>query len=101
MKTTRRPSIRARAAAVMVAAGAVALAACAGEDATPLSEYLETSITTPHLLSPTDEMRELAAQQCRDDPELDRGVVNAVDPADDDRLLSSVEVDCNDVDPSD
>ncbi|MDH3679442.1 MAG: hypothetical protein OEV40_05760 [Acidimicrobiia bacterium] len=76
---------------------ATVLAACAGEDATPIVPGATTAPTTPHLLEPTDQMRELAEQQCRDDPELDRGEVNAVDPANDEQILATVIVDCDDV----
>lgn len=77
---------------------AFVVAACTGEDATPIVPGAPTTDgTTPHLIEPTDQMRELAEQQCRDDPDLEQGVVNAVDPADEEQILASVVVECADV----
>lgn len=76
---------------------AILIAGCTGEEAVPIEDFTETSITTPHLIEPSEQMRELAEQQCRDDPGLAEGVVNAVDPANPDQLLASVVVDCDDV----
>lgn len=77
---------------------AVGAVACTGEDATPIVPGSTTAPTTPHLLEPTEQMQELAEQQCRDDPGLDRGEVNAVDPANEEQILATVTVDCDDVD---
>ncbi len=88
---------------VATAVAALAVAGCTNEETTPvepgapLPSPAATAETTPHLLEPTEQMRELAEQQCRDDPDLDEGVVNAVDPADPDQILSSVVVDCDQV----
>lgn len=79
---------------VIAAAGALALG-CTGEDATPIPRG--TGVTTPHRLEPTEQMQDLAEQQCLDDPSLAEGVVNAVDPADTDQILASVTVDCDEV----
>ena len=78
----------------------VVCAGCTGEEATPIDELpaaTTTQVTTPHLLEPTEQMWELAEQQCRDDPALDEGVVEAVDPADPDEVLASVTVSCDEV----
>lgn len=70
---------------------------CTGEDATPLTPGSSTVPTTPHQLEPTEQMQELAEQQCRDDPSLDEGVVEAVDPSNPDQVLASVVVDCAEI----
>lgn len=49
------------------------------------------------LEEPTAEMRELAEQQCLDDPELEVGEITALDPEDLDTVLASVTVDCAEV----
>ncbi|MEM9134651.1 MAG: hypothetical protein AAF962_07915 [Actinomycetota bacterium] len=49
------------------------------------------------LEEPTEEMRELAEQQCLDDPELEVGEITALDPEDLDTVLASVTVDCEEV----
>ena len=82
--------------------GMVLASACSGEDATPIVPRAPattevTDGTTPHLLEPTDQMRELAEQQCRDDPTLSQGEVNAVDTANEEQILASVVVDCSEV----
>ncbi len=66
------------------------------EDATPVSRQATTTVpVTPHLLEPTEQMQELARQQCLDDPALAEGTVNAVDPGRSDQVvLASVTVDC-------
>ncbi len=79
----------------------ILLVGCTGEKAIPLSE-LPTSttppiVTTPHQLETTDEMRQLARQQCLDDPDLEQGEVNAVDPADPDQILATALVECSSV----
>lgn len=76
---------------------ALLVAGCTGDTAVPIEDFTDTSITTPHLIEPSEQMRELAEQQCLDDPDLAEGVVNAVDPANPDQLLASVVVDCDDV----
>jgi hypothetical protein len=71
---------------------------CATDGATPIEPGSATSApATPHLLEPTEQMRDLARQQCLDDPSLTEGVINAVDPADPDQTLVSVVVDCAEV----
>ena len=77
---------------------ALTATACTGEDATPIVPGATTTgPTTPHQLEPTEQMRELAEKQCLDDPTLEQGVVNAVDPADEEQILSSVVVECSDI----
>lgn len=76
---------------------ALTLAAGCGEDATPLDQTTTTAQLTPHLLPPSDQMAELARQQCRDDPQLAVGEVNAVDPERPDQKLATVQVDCAEV----
>jgi hypothetical protein len=80
------------------------LAGCTGEEATPVDELPLTTIeapgagvSTPHLLEPTEEMWNLARQQCLDDPDLVQGEVNAVDPSNSDQVLASAVVDCSTV----
>ncbi len=83
---------------VIVVVVVVTATACTGEDATPIVPGATTTgPTTPHQLEPTEQMRELAEKQCLDDPTLEQGVVNAVDPADEEQILSSVVVECSDV----
>ena len=77
-------------------------AGCSGEEAVPLDQLDElpsttSMVTTPHQLAPSEQMRELARQQCLDDPELEQGEVNAVDPANPDQVLSSIVIDCDTV----
>ena len=85
-------------------AAVVALVGCTGEEATPLDELPRSTtespaagVTTPHQLEPTDQMRELARQQCLDDPDLVQGEVNAVDPANPEQILATATVDCSTV----
>ncbi|MGI9615387.1 MAG: hypothetical protein ACR2QO_20920 [Acidimicrobiales bacterium] len=82
--------------AVIGALPAVA-GACTGEDATPISPGDPAGVTTPHQLEVTDEMRELAEQQCLDDPTLDVGEIKAVDPANEEQVLATVTVECDTV----
>ncbi len=95
----------------MLAAGLAALlaVACTGEDATPIvpGQPIDTSdvddtidptgVTTPHQLEPSEQMEELAEQQCLDDPTLSVGEIRAVDPVDPDQVLATVTVDCDTV----
>lgn len=73
------------------------LAAGCSEDATPIDQTTTTAQLTPHLLEVNDQMRDLARQQCRDDPQLAVGEVNAVDPERPDQKLATVQVDCAEV----
>lgn len=98
------PSRRVRSAlapAVLVVAIGVG---CTAEDATPIDpanppttggDPLDLTDVT-HLLEPTEQMRELAEQQCLDDPELVEGFVQAVDP-ETDEPVSEIRIDCTDV----
>ncbi|MFV0524268.1 MAG: hypothetical protein ACK5RL_07200 [Acidimicrobiales bacterium] len=83
----------------MVVVIIVVLTGCTGEDATPIGEVTTSTVDlgTPHLLPPNEQMEELAKQQCRDDPDLEQGEVNAVDPARPDEVISTVVVDCAEV----
>ena len=49
-----------------------------------------------HFLEPTDQMRDAAAQQCLDDPDLAEGYVRAVS-SDTDEVLAEISVDCADI----
>ncbi len=71
--------------------------ACTGEEAVPLDELPGQAPPASHFLEPTEEMEHLATQQCLDDPELAQGYIEAVDPADSDRVLVSITIDCDDV----
>jgi len=73
------------------------LTAGCGEDATPIDQTTTTAQLTPHLLPASDQMEELARQQCMDDPQLAVGEVNAVDPERPDQKLATVQVDCAEV----
>jgi hypothetical protein len=74
------------------------LAGCSAEVAVPLDQLPTTTTPgTPHLLEPSEQMRLLARQQCLDDPTLDQGEVNAVDPDNPDQVLASVVIDCSTV----
>lgn len=89
-------------ALLLVVAFGLAISGCVSEEATPIDEVRPSDSSvpddgTPHLLQPTEQMQELAEQQCRDDPDLDQGEVVAVDPASPDQTLSQVVVDCDGV----
>jgi PBP1b-binding outer membrane lipoprotein LpoB len=87
---------------VVILALALAGTGCS-EQATPIDQTptdqttTTTTQLTPHLLEPTDQMKELARQQCVDDPDLVQGEVNAVDPGRPDQKLATVTVTCDDV----
>ena len=73
---------------------------CSGEEAVPIDPAnppttLDLTDVT-HRLEPTEQMQDLAEQQCLDDPDLDEGFVEAVDP-DTDQVMSQVTVDCDEV----
>ncbi len=68
------------------------LAACSGGSST------DGDSGPAHSLEPTDQMRDLAVQQCLDDPSKDQGVVKAVDPdSDDEDVFAEVVIDCDSV----
>jgi len=78
--------------------GALFVSACGGGsdgagDESP-SDLLPPDVT--HFLEPTDQMRDAAAQQCLDDPDLAEGYVRAVSP-DTDEVLAEIAVDCADI----
>ncbi len=73
------------------------LGGCASEDAVPLDEFTTSTLVGAHAFEPTEQMIDLANQQCFDDPTLEEGVVKAVDPNDDDDLLGEYRVDCSTV----
>lgn len=86
--------------AAVIAVGLLA-GACSGEEATPIDPANPpttavdlTDIT--HQIEPTEQMEELAEQQCLDDATLTEGYVRAVDP-DTEAILSEVTVDCDEV----
>lgn len=88
--------VRAGAAGLGLAAVLVLGAGC-GEEATPIDQTTTTAQLTPHLLPPSDQMKELARQQCLDDAQLAVGEVNAVDPERPDQKLATAQVDCAEV----
>lgn len=53
-----------------------------------------TQQVTPHLLAPTEQMKQLARQQCLDHPDKVQGVVNAIDPGRPGQVLATVTLDC-------
>ena len=88
-------------AAALAVAVALLGAACTGEEAIPI-DPANPPVPAPdltdvtHRLEPTEQMRQAAEQQCRDDPDLVEGYVRAVDPATGD-VLSELSIDCADV----
>lgn len=81
------------------------LSGCTGEDAVPIDPANPPTTPLPeasdipdvsHPLEPTEQMQELARQQCLDDPELAEGYVSAVDPSTNE-ILVDVAVDCETV----
>lgn len=84
-----------------LAAVGLAAGACSGEEATPIDPANPpttavdlTDVT--HQIEPTEQMQEVAEQQCLDDVSLVEGYVRAVDP-DTEAILSEVTVDCDEV----
>lgn len=78
----------------VLAALALGLSACGNDGAEPAQSDDLTNVT--HSLEPTDQMRQAAEQQCKDDPDLDVGYVKAVAP-ESGNVLAELEVDCDDV----
>lgn len=83
--------------ALLSVGSVVSVVGCTSDQATPIADVTTTAQVTPHLLQPTEQMKELARQQCRDDPTKAQGVVNAVDPGNPNQVLASVALDCADV----
>ncbi len=77
---------------------AMAVTVACSNDAEPVSPPVGDLSDVTHELQPTDQMREVARQQCLDDPDMDQGYVKAVSP-DDGRILSEFEIDCEEVRP--
>ncbi|MEZ5340048.1 MAG: hypothetical protein R2706_00970 [Acidimicrobiales bacterium] len=80
------------------------LTACTGEDSTPIDLQNSGSVAStpevsevPIVDDPNAEVREqakqLAAQQCLDDPTLEQGVIRIIDP-DTDEMAGEVIADC-------
>lgn len=75
------------------------LAACSGEEARPIDLQGPTSssstslVATPHAVGENPQARFHAERQCREDPELDQGVIRIVDPASD-AVVGEVVVEC-------
>ena len=88
--------VRAGATGLGLAAVLVWGAGCS-EEATPIDQTTTTAQLTPHLMEASDQMKELARQQCRDDAQLAVGEVNAIDPERPDQKLATVQVDCAEV----
>lgn len=87
--------------ALLLAVLMLSSAACSAEEAVPIdpanpptTEVDLTDVT--HQIEPTEQMRDVASQQCLDDPGLDEGYVRAVDP-DTEAVLSEWSVDCAEV----
>lgn len=86
---------------VGIVLSAVVLTACVGEEAVPIDPANPPVVdveppNVTHLIEPTPQMEELARRQCVDDPSLDEGYVEAVDP-NTDQVLTRVAVDCAEV----
>lgn len=78
----------------LVVLGSV-LVGCTSDGSVPIEEFQTTTTGDfVHLIEPSEQMRELAEQQCLDDPTLDEGVIEAVDPERPDVVVSSIAVDC-------
>lgn len=82
-----------------VALSAVGLVGCSGDEAVPIDPANPPVLdaeppAVTHSITATPEMEELARQQCFDDPSLEEGYVEAVDP-DTDQVLAEVAVDCD------
>ncbi len=90
----------------IIALGLLA-AGCVDEQAVPIDPANPPTTPSPdvadmpdvsHPLQPTDQMKELARQQCIDDPDLVEGYVSAVDPETDD-IVVDYAVQCVEVRP--
>lgn len=73
-------------AAILALSIGVVSCGSSGEDGGDISEV-------DHSIEPTDEMRDLAEQQCLDDASKKEGVVQAADPTTGE-VLAEVKVDC-------
>ncbi len=71
----------------------VTLTACANSNANDPDPASEPA----HSFQPTDQMRDLATQQCLDDPTKEQGVVQAADPNDSEKVIGEVVVECDSV----
>lgn len=80
-------------------------AACVQEEAVPIDPANPPTTPAPNLgdlpdvshpLQVTDQMKELARQQCLDDPDLAEGYVSAVDP-ETDEILVDYSISCESV----
>ena len=96
--TARRRPDPVRVLAACVALTTAALAGCSGEEAVPIDPANPPVLDAEppdisHPIQPTPEMEALARRQCVDDPSLDQGYVEAVDP-NTDRVLTRITVDC-------
>ncbi len=84
---------------------AILVSACVQEEAVPIDPAKPPTTSVPdladlpdvsHPLQPTEQMKELARQQCLDDPDLVEGYVSAVDP-DTNEILVDYSIACVDV----
>lgn len=106
-RSGRRSRFRWAPPAIAVAVGLAVLTGCSGEAAVPvdpqnpplLDDGTDGGRSTPdvtHPINPTPEMRELARQQCLDEPALVEGYVRAVDPGSG-AVMAEVTVACQEV----
>lgn len=84
--------------ALCIALCAGTLTGCSGEEAVPIDPANPPVLDAEppdvsHPIQPTPQMEELARRQCVDDPSLDEGYVEAVDP-NTDQVLTRITVDC-------
>ncbi len=99
---TKAFSVRPMLAALLVTLGL--LAGCAGEEAVPIDPANPPLVDggdgsvpdVTHPVNPTEQMEQLARQQCLDDPNLAEGYVQAVDPATDE-VITEFSVSCSEV----
>ncbi len=107
IRPTQRP--RVGCARLIVAIGVITLlaGACTGETATPVDLDADPTTTSTSGAAPGDDdattddpnagererVRQLAEQQCLDDPDKVEGVIRIVDPVTD-QVVSEIVVDC-------
>ncbi len=103
--TISRPSTSLRGlTTVGVVAGtviALLFGGCSSEQAVPIDPANPPVLDVEppdvsHPIGPTPQMEQLARQQCVDDPTLDQGYVEAVDPTTDE-VMTEITVDCDEV----
>ncbi len=80
-------------AGLLWALALLAVAGCVAESTDPI---VPTTSLPAHAVTPTPEMEQYARQQCLDDPELETGVVEVLEP-ETDTIVARIEVPCGPV----